>query len=304
MGFWRNDNDEISGKAYLLIIVLVAFVITGVVLLALSYAQVGYNEYALQQNTITNEIDDTVYEEGLFMIGFWNRLLKFPSTWQTIDFTPSPSASDIPLSAQTKDGLDITIDVSFQYRLNRSTILALYGEFGYDYEQMYVTVSRGELRDAASQWTAVEFFYNRSMVSTALGAVLENKEGTLFCDIGEFQLREITLPTAFETAIQQVVVAQQDIQAALYEQDAARIRAETLIIEAQADANITIIEADATAQALNITLTMEGQALFTFAQTVGFNTTELLTYQWIQAVLTHDESLLIIGADTPIILGT
>ena len=66
--------------------------------------------------------------------------------------------------------------------------------------------------------------------------------------------------------------------------------------------NITIIEAQAAAQALNITITAEGEALFNLAQTLGLNQTELLIYLWINALEELDDTYLIIGMDTPTIL--
>ena len=46
-------------------------------------------EYALKQNSLTKQIDDQVYEEGLYMVGFWNEYITFPSTYITVEFTPS-----------------------------------------------------------------------------------------------------------------------------------------------------------------------------------------------------------------------
>ena len=79
---------------------------------------------------------------------------------------------------------------------------------------------------------------------------------------------------------------------AQYEQEAAIIRAQTAIIEAQAQANITLLQANASAEAfliqinaeakaVNITLTAEALAYYALAQTLGLNSTELLSYLWI-----------------------
>lgn len=292
-----------SARKWVVLFILIGASITGTVLLASSFQQVDYNEYALKQDLITREINSQVYEEGLYSIGFWCRFIKFPSIYRTIAFSDDSGDNYDVIAAQTSDGLDISIELSFQFRLNKTEILDLYSEFGEDYVQYYITVARGELRNVAADYKAVEFFYNRSLVSTAMGAVLQGKQSELHCEIGGFQLRETTFPRAFEEAIEDVVVAQQDIQTALYEQQAARVRAETEIIQAQAEYNITIIEAQAVAKTLNITLTAEGLALFDFSQVVGFNQTQLLTYLWIKAILEHDDSYLIVGIDTPVIIN-
>jgi regulator of protease activity HflC (stomatin/prohibitin superfamily) len=291
-----------SKKKIIAIALTLIFSITGISLLLSSFESVDYNEYGLKQNIITKEIDPEVYTVGLYFTGPFATFIRFPSTWQTIEFSPSWDADDIPISTRTEDGLDLEIDISFQYRLREADVLQLYSEYGLDYEHAMVKIARGVLRDVAGGYDALEFFYNRSLISNDMTQSLKSKENILFIQFGEFQLRNIDLPDEFEAAIEAVEVAKQEIKIAEYQQQAAVIRAQTLIIEAQAQMNITIIEAQAAAQALNITITAEGEALFNLAQTLGLNQTELLIYLWINALEELDDTYLIIGMDTPTIL--
>lgn len=288
-------------KKKVLIIIAVIAVSTVLPILAVSFESIEYNEFALKQNVLTKEIEDKVYEEGFYTTGPLYTFIKFPSIWRTIEFTPENS-SDSSIHTRTEDGLDLIIEISFQYRLVKDQILDLYKEYGTEYESYIINIARGVLRDVAGEYDALEFFFNRSFIATAMIDALVSKEEVLKVEMGEFQMRRIDLPDNFENAIQQVEIAKQEIKIAEYQQQAAVIRAKTLIIEAEAQMNITIIEAEATAQALNITLTAEGLALFELASTIGFNTTELLTYLWIKAIEEHDESYLIIGEDTPLII--
>ncbi len=269
--------------------------------MALSFEIVDYNEYALLQNDITREIQPEVYEEGLYPVGIFSSFIKFPSTWQTIEFSPAEDANDIAIHTRTEDGLALTIDISFQYQLNKTHLLDMYGQYGIEYEEYFAKVARGVLRDVASEYDALEFFYNRTTITSAMLDALITKEDAFFIEIGEFQLRDVDLPDTFEAAIEAVEVAKQEIKIAEYEQQAAVIRANTLILEAQANANVTLINAQATAQALNITITAEGLALFNLANATGFNTTELLIYLWIHALENLESPYLIIGTDTPLL---
>ncbi len=137
----------------------------------------------------------------------------------------------------------------------------------------------------------------------------------MFADIIYFQMREIDLPDEFEEALKQVQIAQQQYQIALFEQQAAIVRAETTIIEAQALANITIITAEANAEAyiinmeaqaeaLNITLTAERLAYYAMGQQLNLTSTELLALLWIMAIEEHEDSMLIIGTNTPVLIET
>ncbi|MHA1150754.1 MAG: SPFH domain-containing protein [Promethearchaeota archaeon] len=298
----RDEALTLTKKTKVLLIMMAITLCTVLSIIAVSFESVGYNEFALKQNILTKEIEHKVYEEGFYTTGPLYTFIKFPSTWRTIEFSEANDSSDSAIHTRTEDGLDLVVEISFQYRLVKEEILELYEEYGTNYEAYIINIARGVLRDVAGEYDALEFFYNRSTIALAMVDALVSKEMILKVQMGEFQMRKIDLPDNFEKAIEDVEIAKQEIKIAEYQQQAAVIRAKTLIIEAQAQMNITIIEAEATAEALNITLTAEGIALFELASTIGFNTTELLTFLWIRAIEEHDEAYLIIGEDTPLIL--
>lgn len=311
----KDDKSPNKVKKYLTIgaILIVMIIFAGILssVIANSFEQIDYNEFGLKKNLLTNEIEEQVYEEGLYFIGIFYDFLKFPGTWSTIEFSHDLDADDIPLTAHTKDGLQVVIETSFQFRLNKSDILFLYGQFGMDYKDYFRRVARSAIRDICGQFSAMEFYANRSDVIIAMGDTLFDNLAELI-EVGAFQLRNIDLPNSFEQATEQLEVARIEIEIAGYAQQAAIIEAQTLVLQAQAQANITIIEAQAeanssiiaaqaAAEALNITLTQEGLLLAQLANMTGLNSTELLTYLWIQAILEHDSSYLIIGENTPIL---
>lgn len=296
-----RENFFQSKSKVVVLIIIIGVAITAISLLAVSFESIDYTEYGLRQNVYTKEIDEKVYEEGFYATGPFETFIRFPSTWQTIEFSPAEDAKDIPITGRTEDGQSLVIDVSFQYRIIKDKLLELYANYGADYEIQLVKISRGAIRDVAGEYDALEFFYNRTVIATAMIDSLIAKEDVIPIEIGEFQLRNIDLPDSLEAAIEQVEVAKQDIKIAEYQQQATVIRANTLILEASAQANISIIEAQAAAEALNITLTAEGIALFNLANATGLNSTELLTYLWIKAIEAHDSAYLIIGDDTPVL---
>ena len=294
------------------IALIVSFI--GVIFVASSLESLEYDEYGIDYNTITRKVDRSkVYESGLYWLGFGHKFIKFPKILQTVEFSPDSDATAGPLISRTQDGLAVTLEISFQYKLIKSELQDLYAEFNEYYEDTFVRIARDVLRDVTGNYTAISFFNNRTVVGNAmqdeLGAQFEEVHATV-----EFlQLRKVDLPDAFENAIEQAEVARQEIQTALFEQQAALIRAQTAILEAQAQANITIIEANASAtafliqieaqaKAVNITLTAERLAYYALAQELGLNSTELLAYLWIQAINNHDSAWLIVGVDAPVII--
>ena len=282
----------------------------------MAFKQVGYNEYGLNQNTVNQQIEDKVYDKGLYHIGILNRFIKFPRTVQKIEFfntLGNPGDTLGPLNSRTNDGLLIHVQLAFHYKLQKTEILNLYGTFGMDYEDRFIGQARTTLRDVVSFYSAIEFFNNRTAIGDSMQEFLENDLQKMFADVVFLQLREIDLPDEFEEALKQVQIAQQQYQIALYEQEAAIVRAQTKIIEAQATANITVLSATAAAEAyaitmqaqadaINITLTAERLAYYAMGQELNLTSSELLALLWVMAVQDHDSSLLIIGADTPILI--
>ncbi|MFW9778541.1 MAG: SPFH domain-containing protein [Candidatus Heimdallarchaeota archaeon] len=282
----------------------------------LAFDSLSYNQYGLNYDNVTHEIESKVYENGLYHLGLFHNFLKFPRTVQTIEFFGSlgaPGTSSGPLNSRTKDGLLINVQLAFQYRLRKEDILNLFRTFGLEYEERYVGQARTTLRDVASFYNAIEFFNNRTSIGDTMMEKLKDDLDIMFADVMFFQLREIDLPDEFEEALKQVQIAQQEYQIAIYEQEATIVRAQTAIIEAQAQANITIISGEAEAQAflitmeaqakaLNITLTTERLAYYAMAQELNLTSTELLALLWVLAIQEHDDSLLIIGANTPILI--
>ena len=277
------------------------------------------NQYGIAVTGITNvaEFDD-VYENGLYWRPFGHFLI-FPANLQSVEFADVAESEDSPdpigrLSTRSMDGLDVSFRINFNFKLIKGEVIDLYQQFGNTWREDIIQISRGTLRTSASHFRAIDFFNNASVIESSMENDLSSALNDAHAELGFFQLKGVRLPVAFENALERVQTAQQEIEIAQFEQDAARIRADTLIIEAQAQANITIIEANADAEKirinaeaiadqLNITITAQGQAFLAVGNDMGFNTTELLTYMWIQAILEHDESLLIIGSDTPIILN-
>ncbi len=310
----KNNKFETLDKRKKILggIFVCALVISGciVVYFILAFDSVGYNQFGLNQNSLTQEIENKVYEKGFYHIGPINHFIKFPKTVQPIEFYES-----YPLDSRTQDGLLIHIQLSFQYQLRKAELIQLFRTFALDYENYFISQSRTTIRDVASFYNAIEFFNNRTFIGDAMFDYLVQDINAMFADIVYFQLREIDLPDEFEEALKQVQIAQQQYQIALYEQEAAIIRAQTQIIEAQAMANITVLTAEADAeaylinmeaqaQALNVTLTAERIAYYAIGQQLNLTSSELLALLWVMAVRDHDDSMLIIGADTPVLIET
>jgi len=310
-----RDTKRAIGK-FVIFLLIVGGVLTGI-LLPLSYETVDANDYGLKQHWFTKKIDPTpVRGIGTHYVGIQYDYIRFPATWQTVEFSPASDADDIAISTQTKDGLAITFDASFQYKLRSEGLYDIYSQYGLTYNDQIVQVARGALRNTASQFSATEFLQNRSIVADAMKLDLNISIIHIQVDIEAFQLRQITLPQSFMDATEQVEVAKLQQTIAQYELEAAQIAAQIDIVEAQtaanvsliqayAAANVTEIDANAQANALNITMSMESYTMADFMNTTGMNASEAIAFFYVQALENLPEGTTLVLTDfVSLLLGT
>ena len=270
------DRDfKIQIMAWIIGIGVIIGGVIGIVAL-FQFQTIDINSHALKRNTLEGSVESKTYENGFYWSGFFGEFITFPKTVQTVAFNPYPEATTGVLKSITKDGLALTLDISYQYQLHGDELYELYTTYTRNYLDVFVKVSRDVLRDIASNFTAIEFLTDRLTIGNAMENALNIAFQSIYADIVSFQLTNIDLPNTFEAALESVKVSEQQRQVALFEQEAAIIRAETLLIDANATAELAV--------------------------SLGLNSTELLQYLWIQAIDNHD-GYLIIGTDVPIILN-
>lgn len=313
------SEDVVVGKKHYFLGFLTIFIILASLFVFFGFGTIGATEVGLKKNRITQKVDTKIYHTGFHFIDPFNGFIKYPTTVQEVTFfqdTGEVGTASGPLNSRTQDGLNVHIQLAFHFRVKPENIYDIYMTFKKSYLGPITGQARTTLRDIAGEYLAVEFFYNRSLIGDNMWLALEEAVQPYYVDVVFFQLREIDLPDQFEDALRNVQIARQEFEIAQYEQQAALVRAQTEIYLAEADATMKIITAEADAEAflidinakaeaINITLTAQKEALYGLAQGLGLNSTELLAYLWIQAILEHDSSWLIVGSNTPdLILNT
>merc|ERR1719346_266403 len=102
------------------------------------FSQIDVTEYALNYSLLTHKVEKKTYLPGRYWIGPFNYFIRFPSTVTTIAFADSAMQLDLgpgergerELRSRTKDGLDVNIELSFQYQLQMEKLYDLYTTFG------------------------------------------------------------------------------------------------------------------------------------------------------------------------------
>ena len=87
----------------------------GFLLIIFGFSSLEATEFGLNYSWISKTISPHVKENGLYFIGIGHSFIKFPKTVQTIEFSNEPNSNRVPIESRTSDGLEVTLEISFQY---------------------------------------------------------------------------------------------------------------------------------------------------------------------------------------------
>eukprot|EP01006_Ploeotia_vitrea_P056886 TRINITY_DN68134_c4_g9_i1.p1 TRINITY_DN68134_c4_g9~~TRINITY_DN68134_c4_g9_i1.p1 ORF type:complete len:310 (+),score=16.06 TRINITY_DN68134_c4_g9_i1:82-1011(+) len=228
-------------------VVLCIGILLMVILIPISFHYVERNRWAFKKNSITNDVDTSkVYSNGRYFWGIGRTSVTFPSTFQHVEFTGKRG-----LSVFTEAGLELLIDMSFQYRLQPDTLAQLFQTYGLTYASQIENIARAALRNEAPRFDIDQYITDRSTVVKALHLGLQVALAEIWVDVPEskFQLRRVVLPEQVRDKFLNTFVQKEINKEKGQKQRADLIRKETEKMEQVIRGNITIItnRADATA---------------------------------------------------------
>jgi regulator of protease activity HflC (stomatin/prohibitin superfamily) len=230
-------------------------------------------------------------------LGMWG-----DGTDRTADFPTVKSFS--------RDQLEMEIDIMMRWRLDVSNVKNLYENLPQMNwkEDIIASIAREQVRIITKEFTTIETIEQRDYVAQTMRDAIWNKISTSAPLAGavidfEFELRNIGYPDKYTIAIEDKLVAeQQKIQADFERQITvieANATAQKITIEAAANANATIIKASATKEAIEMVLEASGAA---------DNETRVaelyLVVQTLQQIAPDIDMLIMAPDGTPILLPT
>ena len=207
---------------------------TSFLLIIFGFASLEATEYGLNYSWISKNISPNIKENGLYFIGIGHSFIKFPKTVQTIEFSNQKTANKGPIQSRTSDGLEVTLEISFQYVLTKDKIYELYNKYGSNYNYIFQNIAVHTLTEEATKYTAYNFFMDRGKIKDDFQKELnEIFEQLCYSNIVFLQLRSVDLPNLFEQSIQESEVKKQDILRAKAEQNKIMIEVDTKIKAAE-----------------------------------------------------------------------
>ena len=279
---WRKQTPKLA--LVVSVGVLVALLAFGSMALMNAYTTVGYGTVGLVVRF--GGLTGQVFEPGLhWKTPFIDKVITIPTVVQSYETSDEPESSgsnytDIPVTAQTIDGQQIQVKYTVLFRIPADKAADIVQNVGYmnDVVQNVVKAySRNLSRLWAQNFNANDLYSGEGIFSyeqsvhealneafTKVGIVMDN-----------FLVRKVDFSTDYVAAIEQKQIAQESIDTAKYNSEAAEYEKERQIRLAQAEAERTKLMAAADAERQRLmadaeaySIEQRGQALEKFPNLV------------------------------------
>jgi hypothetical protein len=178
----------------------------------------------------------------------------FTPAVELFTFTRKFIPNKIELQCLSADGLYINLDVTQQYQLNKNELKEVLFTFG---DQItlgdYIDViAQDTIRDVCALFNAEEFFTKRGEVEQGIisNLTFTVDNANAYVTSGFVQLTNIALPNELLNSIQDKQLALEDVDVAENERNQVLIEIDTELREAEFDAEIKRVDAEAGANAI------------------------------------------------------
>ncbi|MES1910380.1 MAG: hypothetical protein MHM6MM_002983 [Cercozoa sp. M6MM] len=257
-------------------------IVASLTLFGLSFSRVGTHELGIKYNTVSQNIGSDVKGSGRYFSGVGQHYVVYPTNEQLVEFassgeTPNPddttSFSDTKsrgsLTAWSKDGQNVYLDVSFTYALTPSKLRHLYLTFGDPderyYHEVFADMSQEAMKESTTTFLSTEFFTRRTEITRDMAIRVKEVLSVHGAVLKSFQMRKVQFEPAFDAKVTDKVIVGV-LQSASREKRTAQVlraqatlvlkqgEADALVVASEAQKNATVIVAAASAERLlNVT---------------------------------------------------
>ncbi len=234
----RMGSHPLTGLAvYAHYLRLGGLLLSAIGVLSASFVQIGTGEVGVQ--VLFGNVQNNTLPSGLHMINplVDVRRLDIKTQNYTMSAVRNEGAQegDDAIRVLTADGLEVIIDMTVLYKVMPSSAPNILRETGIDYTDKIVRpLTRTKVRDNAVYYDAVSLFSTkRDEFQTRIMNSIEDefrKRGLL---LEQLLIRNITLPQAVKTSIEQKISAEQDAQKMQFVLQKERQEADRKRVEAQ-----------------------------------------------------------------------
>jgi regulator of protease activity HflC (stomatin/prohibitin superfamily) len=290
-----SQNRSARGGVGLAVIGLVVGVLFSI--LGQGIIFVEPTQVAVVVNTLSGDVSQPLGGGTHVVFPVVQRVAAFyPVTQQeyTMSATPNEGAisGDDSVEARTNDGQTINLDITIIYQVNPEKAGELYQRWNQNYLNGFIRpTTRAIVRDVVSQYTAEQIF---GEARTEIGIEIKSVATTRFIDenldLSDMLIRKINFSPSFTEAIEQKVVAAQELERA-------RTEAQTAQTQATGRANAAIAAAEGEAQSIEIRAKAQAEALRLVSEQIAANPS-LIQYLYVQN-LSDNVQLVLLPSNSP-----
>jgi regulator of protease activity HflC (stomatin/prohibitin superfamily) len=214
------------------------------VVLLSSFTVIPVNTVGIKFNQFTGVSED-VLSEGL----------KFKTPFDTVYkiSTEVQTKTVANVAGQTKDAQYITMTMDIKYRVSPVSAFEVFKQFkNLDNvnESLLAPLVQRAIEEVTTKYNVIDILgEERNNIYTQIEKVLSEKLAASGINLFSLVLVDTDAGNAIETAIEQEAVAKKAVETAKQSQEKARIESETKVIQAEAAAQVKIVEAQAEADA-------------------------------------------------------
>lgn len=239
---------------------------------------------------------------------------RFPIPTTQLVFNNGGGADAGIITSRTSEGMTVQMALTVQYSLvpQGASLCGLVRNYGTGegaWKPFYIQYIASTARTTLSQFGVYDMWQQRGAVAAAVRAAVTAELSTRGANVVGVQLLSLDVPDALQNEIENTTVQFQGIFQAALSQQAQTVAAVTAQLQAETAAQVTLLNANAAATStlsiataaaagLNLTAVAEGKGYAAVANTFGMNTTELLAFVWIDALL-NTNAQLVIDSNTP-----
>ncbi len=237
MGFAFRKNPQTQFAAFRNLPLIIGAVMVIVGLLSSVFVVIEPGSVGVQ--VLFGKVSNTVLPSGLQVVNPMVNITEFDIRTQnytmSIIHDEGQKTGDDAIRVLSKDGLEVTIDVSILYRLLPDKTPQILSTIGTNFEDKIVRpLSRTRIRDNAVYYDAVSLYSEkRDVFQNQIFKALEKdfKERGMFLE--QILVRNIVLPASVKASIESKINAEQDAQKMEFVLQKEQQEAERKRVEAQ-----------------------------------------------------------------------
>mmetsp|Transcript_8861 Transcript_8861/g.11701 ORF Transcript_8861/g.11701 Transcript_8861/m.11701 type:complete len:307 (+) Transcript_8861:87-1007(+) len=227
------------------------------ILLGISFDIVEVYQRAIRYDKIKFHIKTGIWKNGRHCVGPGQHLLTYPTHLQTFRWWGDEYIG----AAWTKDKQEISLEVNVFWRYQTDYLHEIYFKYKRNPEEVWEPLALRTIKETTKLFDTTDFFDNRGAIQGNLTVALVNAFQDEYMTIHSLQMGRMVIPSAFETAVQNKVIKQQNEQTTATMRNVTLIEAKTAVITADGERKVTIISAEASADAEVIVQEAEAYAV-------------------------------------------